>query len=239
MHDDVLVEFLQSVIDYFLHLDEHLGAMVQEYGSWTYTILFLIIFCETGLVITPFLPGDSLLFMTGAIAGTGALNVTVLIFLLIAAAILGDSVNYWIGSTVGPRVFKEDARILKLDYLRRTEVFFERYGGKTIVLARFVPIVRTYAPFVAGAARMRYSKFLAYNVGGAVAWIVLFVMGGYLFGGIPVVEDNFTLVIIVVIVLSLLPPLIEYLKTRTERRKMHGIERGDVEDIPTEDPIET
>lgn len=232
------MELLQSVIDYFLHLDEHLGGLVREYGGWTYTILFLIIFCETGLVVTPFLPGDSLLFATGAIAGTGALNVTALIFLLIAAAILGDSVNYWIGSTIGTRMFKENARILKMDYLRRTEVFFERYGGKTIVIARFVPIVRTYAPFVAGAARMRYSRFLTYNVVGAIAWILLFVLGGYLFGGIPVVEDNFTLVIVVVIALSLLPPLIEYLKTRTERRKMHKIERGNVENVPTEDPIE-
>lgn len=232
------MELLQSAVDYFVHLDEHLGDLVREYGGWTYTILFLIIFCETGLVITPFLPGDSLLFAVGAIAGTGALNVTALIFLLIAAAILGDSVNYWIGSVVGTRMFKENARILKLDYLRRTEVFFEKYGGKTIVIARFVPIVRTYAPFVAGAARMRYRRFLTYNVVGAVVWIILFVMGGYLFGGIPVVQDNFTLVIIMVIVLSLLPPLIEYLKTRKERRKMHKIERGNVEDVPTEDSIE-
>ena len=232
------MEFFQSAIDYFLHLDKHLGDLVQDYGGWTYTILFLIIFCETGLVVTPFLPGDSLLFAAGAIAGTGALNITALIFLLIAAAALGDSVNYWIGSTLGTRMFKDNARILKLDYLRRTEVFFEKYGGKTIVIARFVPIVRTYAPFVAGAARMRYTNFLTYNVVGAVAWIILFALGGYLFGGISFVQDNFSLVIVVVIVLSLLPPLIEILKTRKERRKMHRIESGNVEDVPTEDRLE-
>lgn len=230
------MEFIQSAVDFFLHLDRYLADIVQQYGGWTYAILFLIIFCETGLVITPFLPGDSLLFVTGAIAGTGALNVVALVFLLIAAAILGDSVNYWIGSTLGTRMFKEDARVLKLDYLRRTEVFFERYGGKTIVIARFVPIVRTYAPFVAGAARMRYGRFLTFNVIGGVTWIVLFVFGGYLFGGLPVVEDNFTLVILVVIALSLLPPLIEYLKTRREREDMHRIETGHVEDVPTEGP---
>jgi membrane-associated protein len=232
------MEFFQSAIDYFLHLDKHLGDLVQEYGLWTYTILFLIIFCETGLVVTPFLPGDSLLFAAGAIAGTGALNVGALILLLILAAALGDSANYWIGSTVGTRMFKEDARILKLDYLRRTEVFFERYGGKTIVIARFVPIVRTYAPFVAGAARMRYTRFLTYNVVGAMAWIILFVLGGYLFGGISFVQDNFSLVIVVVILLSLLPPLIEFLKTRKQRRRMHKIERGDVEDVPMDDASE-
>jgi membrane-associated protein len=233
-----LMEFVQSAVDYFLHLDKHLADLVQDHGSWTYTVLFLIIFCETGLVVTPFLPGDSLLFAAGAIAGTGALNIAALIFLLIAAAALGDSVNYWIGSKIGTRMFKEDARILKLDYLRRTEVFFERYGGKTIVIARFVPIVRTYAPFVAGAARMRYTNFLTYNVIGAAAWIILFALGGYLFGGISFVENNFSLVIVVVILLSLLPPLIEYLKTRRERRKMHRIESGNVDDVPTEDPIE-
>ena len=232
------MDLFQSALEYFLHLDKHLGELVQHYGGWTYTILFLIIFCETGLVVTPFLPGDSLLFAVGALAGTGALNVSALIFLLIAAAVLGDSVNYWIGSTFGTRMFREDARILKLDYLRRTEVFFERYGGKTIVIARFVPIVRTYAPFVAGAARMRYSSFLTYNVVGAVGWITLFLLGGYLFGGIPVVEENFTVVVIVVIVLSLLPPLIEYLKTRQERGRMHKIEGGNVGDVSTEDSVE-
>ena len=212
------MDFIQTAIDYVVHLDRHVAELVENYGGWALLILFLIIFCETGLVVTPFLPGDSLLFAAGAIAATGSMNVGVLIVLLIVAAILGDSTNYWIGSRIGVRVFKEDARVLKTEYLRRTQDFFARYGGKTIVIARFVPIVRTYAPFVAGVAAMPYQTFLTFNVLGGVAWILIFVVAGYLFGGIPVVADNFGLVIIVVILLSLLPILFEYSKTRRARR---------------------
>ena len=214
------MEILGNIIDYFLHLDRHLADLATDYGTWVYLILFLIIFCETGLVVTPFLPGDSLLFATGAIAATGSLNIFMLAGLLIAAAVLGDSVNYWIGSKVGTRIFKEDARVLKLDYLRRTQVFYAKYGGKVIVIGRFIPIVRTYAPFVAGAAGMRYERFITFNVVGGVAWILIFLVSGYLFGGIAFVEDNFFLVVIVIIFLSVLPPLLEYTKSRKEKRRL-------------------
>lgn len=212
------VDFIRSVIDYVVHLDHHIAQLVESYGEWAFLILFLIIFCETGLVVTPFLPGDSLLFAAGAIAATGALNVGALIVLLIVAAIAGDSTNYWIGSRIGTRVFKENARVLKTEYLRRTQDFFARYGGKTIVIARFVPIIRTYAPFVAGVVGMRYQRFLTFNVLGGVAWILIFVLGGYLFGAIPVVEDNFGLVIVAVILLSLVPLAFEHSRTRRARR---------------------
>ena len=212
------VDVIRTVTDYILHLDRHVAELVENYGGWALLILFLIIFCETGLVITPFLPGDSLLFAAGAIAATGALNVGLLIALLIVAAILGDSTNYWIGSRIGTRAFKENARVMKTEYLRRTQDFFTRYGGKTIVIARFVPIVRTYAPFVAGVAGMRYQRFLTFNVLGGIAWILIFVIGGYLFGAIPFVEDNFGVVIVAVILLSLVPILFEYSRTRRARR---------------------
>lgn len=223
------VDFLRSVMDFIVHLDRHVADLVENYGAWALLILFLIIFCETGLVVTPFLPGDSLLFAVGALAATGALHLGALIALLIVAAILGDSVNYWIGSHVGTRVFKEDARVLKTEYLRRTQDFFGRYGGKTIIIARFVPIVRTYAPFVAGVARMPYQRFLTFNVVGGVAWILIFVIGGYLFGAIPVVEDNFGLVIVVVILLSLIPILFEYSRTRRARRISARIQTTETE----------
>ena len=221
------VNFFENVVDYIIHLDHHVAELVENYGGWALLILFLIIFCETGLVVTPFLPGDSLLFAAGAIAATGALDVGLLIILLIAAAILGDSTNYWVGSKIGTRMFKENARVLKTEYLRRTQDFFTQYGSKTIIIARFVPIVRTYAPFVAGVAGMRYQRFLAVNVIGGVAWIIIFVVGGYLFGGMQVVEDNFGLVILVVILLSLLPMVFEYSKTRRARRisaRMQAVE---------------
>ena len=212
------VDILRTIVNYIIHLDRHVAELVENYGGWALLILFLIIFCETGLVVTPFLPGDSLLFAAGAIAATGALNVVTLIVLLIVAAILGDSTNYWIGSRVGTRWFTENARVLKMEYLRRAQDFFERYGGKTIVIARFVPIVRTYAPFVAGVAGMRYQRFLTFNVLGGIAWILIFVISGYLFGAIPFVEDNFGLVIIAVILLSLMPVVFEYTRTRRARR---------------------
>ena len=209
------MDYLVEIADLFLHIDRHLATITTEYGGWTYAILVLIIFCETGLVITPFLPGDSLLFAAGALAaGSGGLNPTVLLLLLTAAAIVGDSINYAIGSAVGMRVFDGRYRVLKPEYLERTNRFYERYGGKTIVLARFVPIVRTYAPFVAGAASMSYPRFLFFNVTGGVAWVGLFVLGGYYFGNIPVVQENFGLVVIAIILISVGPLGWEWLKHR-------------------------
>jgi membrane-associated protein len=214
------MDFIRSLLEYVLHLDTHLAELTSQYGAWTQGILFAIIFCETGLVVTPILPGDSLLFAAGSLAaipGSG-LSVVLRWVLLSAAAILGDTVNYWVGQAVGLRVFKPDAKILKTEYLLRTERFYEKYGGKTIIIARFIPIVRTYAPFVAGASRMHYGKFLTYNVLGGLLWITLFLWGGYFFGNIPVVKDNFGLVIIVIILLSVLPAVIEVWKARRERR---------------------
>ena len=216
------MELLREAFEYFRHLDVHLAALVCSYHAWTYAILFLIIFCETGLVVTPFLPGDSLLFATGALAaevtacpdGEVGLSVLALWGLLSVAAILGDTVNYSIGKAVGVRVFKDDARFLKTKYLRRTEAFYAKYGGKTIVLARFIPIVRTYAPFVAGASRMEYRRFAMFNVVGGLVWITLFLFAGYFFGNIPVVKENFEYVVIAIILLSLLPPVIEWMRHR-------------------------
>ncbi len=207
------MQLIREFIDYFLHLDVHLTELIRDYGGWTYGILFAIIFCETGLVVTPFLPGDSLLFATGALAAGGAMNVYVLWVLLCVAAVLGDTVNYAIGKAVGTRVFKPDARVLKTEYLLRTEEFYAKYGGKTIIIARFIPIVRTYAPFVAGASRMDYAKFITYNVIGGVVWITAFLFAGYFFGNIPAVKDNFGLVIVVIILLSVLPGVYEYYKS--------------------------
>ncbi len=212
------MDLIRQFIDYFLHLDVHLTELIRDYGGWTYGILFAIIFCETGLVVTPFLPGDSLLFATGALAAGGAMNVAFLWVLLCVAAILGDSVNYAIGKAVGTRVFKPDARVLKTEYLRRTEEFYAKYGGKTIIIARFIPIVRTYAPFVAGACAMNYAKFITYNIIGGIVWITGFLFAGYFFGNIPAVKDNFGLVIIVIILLSVLPGVFEYVKSRRAAR---------------------
>jgi membrane-associated protein len=208
------MDLIRQFIDYFLHLDVHLNELIRDYGGWTYGILFAIIFCETGLVVTPFLPGDSLLFATGALAAGGSMNVFFLWVLLCVAAVLGDSVNYAIGKAVGTRVFKPDARVLKTEYLRRTEEFYAKYGGKTIIIARFIPIVRTYAPFVAGACSMNYAKFITYNVVGGVIWITSFLFAGYYFGNIPAVKDNFGLVIVAIIVLSVLPGVFEYIKSK-------------------------
>ena len=213
------MDLIRQFIDYFLHLDVHLNELIRDYGGWTYGILFAIIFCETGLVVTPFLPGDSLLFATGALAATGSMNVYFLWVLLCVAAILGDSVNYSIGKAVGTRVFKPDARVLKTEYLRRTEEFYAKYGGKTIIIARFIPIVRTYAPFVAGACSMNYAKFITYNVVGGIIWITSFLFAGYFFGNIPAVKDNFGIVIVAIIVLSVLPGVFEYVKSKRERAR--------------------
>lgn len=210
------MEFVSDLISFFLHLDRHLIELSAQYGNWLYTILFLIIFCETGLVVTPFLPGDSLLFAAGSLSAIAdsALNVHVLFLLLTAAAIIGDTVNYAIGHYFGEKAFSPDARVLKQAYLDRTHRFFERHGGKTIIIARFVPIVRTFAPFVAGAGSMAYSHFLLYNITGAIAWTSLFLYGGYFFGNLPFVKQNFSLVILAIIILSIMPGVVEYWRHR-------------------------
>jgi membrane-associated protein len=209
------MELIRDFVDLFLHLDRHLAAVVQAYGVWTYLVLFLIVFCETGLVVMPLLPGDSLLFAAGALAAVTTLDVGWLVLLLIAAAVAGDTVNYWIGSAVGPRVFRSgSSRLLNREHLERTHRFYERHGGKTIIIARFMPIIRTFAPFVAGIGSMSYGRFLLYNVVGGVAWVVVFVVGGYFFGNIPVVKRNFTVVIMAIIVLSVLPGVVEYARHR-------------------------
>jgi membrane-associated protein len=208
------MELLSNLIDLVIHLDEHLSVIIQNYGVWTYLFLFAIIFLETGVVITPFLPGDSLLFAAGTMAGLGALNVWVLFFSLSLAAILGDSVNYWIGHKIGPRAFSGNVRFLKKEYLDRTHEFYEKHGGKTIILARFVPIVRTFAPFVAGVGAMTYGRFITYNVVGGIAWVGIFTFLGYFFGNLPFVQDNFSFVVLAIIVISVLPGVYEFLRAR-------------------------
>lgn len=212
------MDFIKTFIDIFMHLDRHLSTIIQSYGVWTYAILFLIIFCETGLVVLPLLPGDSLLFAAGAFAAVGAFDIYWLAILLAIAAILGDTVNYGIGHYLGPRVFsRQDVRFLNREYLDRTHNFYEKYGGKTIIIARFVPIIRTFAPFVAGVGSMTYSRFIAYNIVGGLAWIAIFVAGGYFFGNIPIVRKNFTLVIMAIILISVMPGVIEFLRHRRRR----------------------
>jgi len=212
------VELLAGFVDLILHLDQHLLDLARTYGVWIYAILFLIVFLETGVIVTPFLPGDSLLFVAGAIAAAGEMNVHGLVLLLIAAAILGDSLNYAIGRYLGPRVFRfEDTRFFKRAYIDRTHVFFERHGGKTIIIARFIPIIRTYAPFVAGVGAMAYSRFLVFNVTGAILWVLLLTYAGYFFGNLPLVKNNLTLVILGIIVLSILPGVFEFLRARRVR----------------------
>lgn len=208
------MDAILAIIDFILHVDVHLAAIVAEYGAWTYGVITAIVFCETGLVVTPFLPGDSLLFATGALAATGILNIGLLLVLLLAAAILGDAVNYWLGSRLGTRLFDGRIPYLKQAHLDRTHAFYEKYGGKAIVIARFVPIVRTVAPFVAGCGRMTYARFALYNVLGAVLWVGSMLLGGYLFGNIPLVKDNFGLVVIAIIVASLVPVMLQLLRPR-------------------------
>ncbi|HXZ97101.1 MAG TPA: DedA family protein [Burkholderiales bacterium] len=207
------MEVIASFFDLLAHLDRHLLSLLQIYGGWIYPILFLIIFCETGLVVTPFLPGDSLLFVTGTLTATGALNVQGVATLLMAAAFLGDNTNYWIGRYLGPRVFrKERSHFFNRRYLERTQIFYEKHGGKTILIARFIPVIRTFAPFVAGIGRMRYPRFLLYSFGGSVFWISFFVFGGFYFGNVPVVRQNLTVFIMLIIFVSILPGVIEYLR---------------------------
>jgi membrane-associated protein len=209
------VELLTQLMDVVLHLDQHLQALVASHGAWIYLILFLIVFCETGLVVTPFLPGDSLLFVAGTVAAAGGMDIHLLVLLLIIAAVLGDAVNYGVGHYIGPRIFSHsESRWLNPKHLQRAHDFYEKYGGKTIIIARFVPIVRTYAPFVAGAASMTYAKFALFNVSGAVLWVTSLGYAGYFFGNLPVIKNNLTLVIIGIIILSILPGVIEILRHR-------------------------
>jgi membrane-associated protein len=213
------MEHLKNALEMFLHLDKTLDSVIQGYGSWTYLLLFLIVFAETGLVVTPFLPGDSLLFAAGIFAARGSLEIGFLFLLLACAAIAGDTANYWVGKYLGPRIFRsEGARFLKKAHLDRTHQFFEKYGGKTIILARFVPIVRTFAPFVAGIGSMTYGRFLAYNVIGGLLWVSVCVFGGYFFGGLPFVKNNFTVVVLAIVFISLVPMLIEFARHRASAR---------------------
>lgn len=214
---------MEALIDLFLHFDKHLAEFVATYGAWVYAALFLIIFAETGLVVTPILPGDSLLFAAGALAATGAFDIKVLLPLLIAAAVIGDAVNYAVGHTIGPRVFTSTDRtsfwhrMLNREHLDRTHAFFEKHGGKAIVLGRFVPIVRTFVPFVAGAGTMSYSTFAFYNVTGAIIWVGICTLAGYAFGNVPIVRDNFTFVALGIVAVSLIPIAVEFLRHRRDR----------------------
>ena len=208
------MDWVKQFVDLFLHLDTHLSQVLSQYGTWTYLILFLIVFCETGLVITPFLPGDSLLFAAGTFAALGDLDVRVMILLLVVAAILGDTVNYWVGAAIGPRAFQGNLRFPKKEHLDRTHAFYEKHGGKTIILARFVPIIRTFAPFVAGVGAMSYGRFLTYNVVGAILWVALLVLAGFFFGNIPVVRENFTIVILAIVAISVMPIAVEAVRGR-------------------------
>jgi membrane-associated protein len=213
------MEFLKYLVDLFLHLDKHLNEIILQYGAVTYVILFLVIFAETGFVFTPFLPGDSLLFAAGTFAAMGSFNIHLLFFILSLAAIIGDSVNYWIGHYIGMKLFEKNNRFLKKEYLERTHKFYEKHGGKTIILARFIPIIRTFAPFVAGVGAMTYSKFIAFNIIGGIIWCAVFIYGGYFFGNLSFVKNNFSFVIIAIILISTLPIFVEYIRHRLSKNK--------------------
>jgi membrane-associated protein len=214
-----VMELVRKFIDIVLHLDRYLKDLVPEYGLWIYAILFLIIFCETGLVVTPILPGDSLLFAVGALAGAGALNLYVILGLLTVAAIGGDTVNYWAGHFIGPKVFKKESRFLNRKHLEKTHEFYERYGGKTIIIARFVPIVRTFAPFVAGIGSMSYVKFMSFNIFGGILWVFSMTLAGYFFGGMKFVQENFSTVVLGIIFISLLPAVFEFVREKSRVKK--------------------
>lgn len=217
------MEYLSLVVDFILHIDRHLQELCALYGLWVYAILFLIVFCETGLVVTPFLPGDSLLFAVGSMAAIGALDLGAAIAVLLSAAVIGDSVNYAIGHYVGPRVFHEDhGRLLNKEYLHRTNLFYRKHGGKTIVIARFLPIIRTFAPFVAGIGTMAYPRFLFFNVFGAALWVLLFVPAGYWFGNLPVIQKHFSLVILALVLIPGIPAAVEFVRMQLTRRKLRS-----------------
>jgi membrane-associated protein len=211
------MELVSQLIDFILHLDQYLEAFTASYGAWVYGLLFLIIFCETGLVVTPFLPGDSLLFVAGTLAAAGGMDINLMIALLIVAAVLGDSLNYAIGAHLGPRVFTERSRFLKREHLARASAFYVRHGGKTIVLARFMPIIRTYAPFVAGIGKMHYGRFAAFNVGGAIVWVASLSYAGFFFGNMQWVKENLSLVLMGIILLSISPAILEFLRSRNAK----------------------
>ena len=213
------MEVIRQVIDFLLNFDEYLAQVIAQYGAWTMVFLFLIIFMETGLVVTPFLPGDSLLFAAGAFAARGSLNIWALFILLSIAAVLGDTVNYWIGHKIGAKAYRGEVRWIKKDYMERTHAFFEKHGGKTIFLARFVPIVRTFAPFVAGSSQMSYGFFIRWNLIGGVTWVAIFLALGYFFGNIPFVQRNFEWVIDAIVLISVLPAVFEGIKARREMRQ--------------------
>lgn len=213
-----MIDLIKSLIDFVLHIDQHLAEIVNNYETWTYLILFLIIFAETGLVVTPILPGDSLLFAAGAIVAKPevAMSILLLLIILCVAAVLGDLVNYHIGKAIGHRAFSGKYKLLKVEYLQKTQEFYHKHGGKTIIYARFIPIIRTFAPFVAGIGTMSYAKFASFNVVGGVAWVSSFLLLGYFFGGLPVIKDNFTYVVFGIIFVSILPPIIELLRNRNK-----------------------
>ncbi len=217
------MEFISVIIDFILHIDQHLQTLSAEYGVWIYAILFLIVFCETGLVVTPFLPGDSLLFAAGSLAAVGGMNIHLMVVLLLMAAIIGDAVNFAVGKYFGARLFANpNSRIFKQSYLYRTQAFYAKHGGKTIIIARFIPIIRTFAPFVAGMGHMDYSRFIRYNIIGALAWVLLFSYTGYFFGQMPLVKQNLSLILLAIIVLSVLPAVVEILRHRFLAKKAAG-----------------
>ncbi|MBX3396832.1 MAG: DedA family protein [Phycisphaerae bacterium] len=214
------MEYLREFTDFFLHLDKSLETLIAQYGNWTYAILFVVIFAETGLVVTPFLPGDSLLFAAGIFAARGSLSATWIFILLTISAVIGDAVNYSIGKYLGPKVLnREKSRIFKREYLEKTHAFYEKYGGKTIIIARFVPIVRTFAPFVAGVGTMTYSRFFMYNVVGAILWVAICTLAGYFLGSIPIIANHFELAVLAIIAVSVMPMVIEFWKARNAKKK--------------------
>jgi membrane-associated protein len=213
------MDLLKRLLDIALHLDRYLAGVIQQYGLWTYGILFAVIFIETGFVVMPFLPGDSLLFAAGTFAALKALDIRILILLLSAAAVIGDTVNYWVGYHLGAKVFaKEDSRFFKKEYLDRTHAFYEKHGGKTIIIARFVPIVRSFAPLIAGVGRMSYGRFLSFNVIGGIGWVVLLTGAGYFFGNIPIVKDNYSIAVLTIIAISTVPIAVEYVRHRRQKK---------------------
>lgn len=222
---------MQQILDFVLHVDKYLELLINQFGIFTYIILFAIIFAETGLVVVPFLPGDSLLFIAGTLAGKGYIHIGILYIVFLSAAIVGDTCNYWIGHYIGPKVFqKKYSKIFNPAYLEKTQHFFEKYGGKTIILARFIPIVRTFAPFVAGIGSMNYKQFIIYNIVGAFMWVTLFTWGGYFLGTLPVVQNNFHTAIVAIVFLSLLPPLYEYIKGKQEKKHKIAVSMNKIEE---------
>lgn len=213
------MEFITLAFDFLLHIDRYLSVIIQDFGAWSYLILFVVIFIETGLVVTPFLPGDSLLFAAGAFAAVGAFNPVLLFVILAIAAIAGDTANYWIGHKIGPRVFSGEIRFLKKEYLDKTQAFYDKHGGKTIFLARFIPIIRTFAPFVAGVGKMRYGYFISYNIIGGIVWTGVCIFAGFFFGNLPIVKDNFSLVIVAIVIISVLPAVWEVAKAKLDEKK--------------------